>query len=201
MSPLPQRHPPYAGNPGAHHRGQGRARRSGPAGGAGRHHPADRYVRPGPDRTQPGAVHPEIFPGRVRGPYLRQALQRGRVRGASDLALPQRVSGQCVYPRLHVPAGRRPHRRRLPPDPPGQSVPGCVRPRLHTPLRVPLPPGAGGRTAGDLFPQALYRRLRAAGRVQYPAGGAPGIHRQEGVRDRSGSLRPDLRLLPGEPGP
>ena len=36
-----------------------------------------------------------------------KTLQRRRVRRASDLALPQRMSGQCIHSRLYVHAGSR----------------------------------------------------------------------------------------------
>ena len=42
-------------------------------------------VRPGPDRAQPGALHPALFPGRVRGPCHGEALPGRRLQGPAPI--------------------------------------------------------------------------------------------------------------------
>ena len=59
---LPRGYQAHAGDSGAHHPGRGRARRSGYAGGTGRHPAGYRHVRPGPDRAQPHPFHPPVLP-------------------------------------------------------------------------------------------------------------------------------------------
>ena len=61
--------------------------------GAGRDHPPQLAVRPRPDRAEPGALHPEVVPRRVRGAHLRAALPGRRLPGTGRRPLPDRLPG------------------------------------------------------------------------------------------------------------
>ncbi len=62
---LPHRHPAHAGDFGTHRERQGRGRRHREAGKPGQHHQGHRPVRPGPDGSQPRAVHHQVLPSRI----------------------------------------------------------------------------------------------------------------------------------------
>ena len=81
-------------------RGRGHRGGPGPAGRDGPHDPRHVAVRPGPDRAQPGADHDAALPPRVRGPHPRQALPRGRVRGAGAFALREQLPAAHEHPAL-----------------------------------------------------------------------------------------------------
>ena len=85
VRPLPDRHPPLAGDAGQDHQRQRHLGGSGQDGGAVPLHPGQRPVRPGSDGPQPRALHAEVLPRRVRGPRGRKALPRRRVQEAPAL--------------------------------------------------------------------------------------------------------------------
>ena len=85
VRPLPRGDCPQPGDPGAHLRGQGPARGPRPARGDDRRRSWASPLCPGPDGAQPGAVHPQVLPRRVRSAHPRAALPGRRVQAPDRL--------------------------------------------------------------------------------------------------------------------
>ena len=86
----------------------------------------------GQNRSQPGALHPEAFPGGVRGPCVRKALPRRGVQGPDPVhGGPHQVQG--LHP-LRPGLSHRRHLRRGAGPPYHQPVQVHQVRRLHGPL-------------------------------------------------------------------
>ncbi len=116
-------------------------------------------VRAGPDRAQPGAFHHPVFPGRVRGPHLRQEVPGGGLLGAVQGALPARLPDRHGRPGIHRPDQGRPAGRRL------QGLLRKTNPFPRVCGRVcnqfcahQVPPRPDGRTDGHRLAEAVHYR-------------------------------------------
>ena len=139
VRPLPRGHEADVGNPQPHLRGAGRGGRRRAAHRPGRNDQGHLALRPGADGLQPRALdHPPLRPG-VRRAHPRQALPRGRVRGAGQRALLQRLPGERRYPRLRLAGGREALRRGAAAAPRAESVRGRLLAGVLPHLRGQVP--------------------------------------------------------------